>query len=170
MMAGRLTKNARAVHNATAFRIFRPEAQRLNSGNRNRSRAHGARLERHPQSAVVEPRSPKSRRRRTNRFDFSVCGGIGRRAHPIATFGDNFFPKRDHRAYRDLARSRSLGGKIECAPHGRWQRKSHRRAASSAQRCCQLLRIISDRLGLVLRRLHLQRRHLHSAFLRSHFD
>ena len=65
--------------------------------------AHRARLQRHPQSAFVEPRGAELRRRGADRLHLGMGGRVGRPAHRVARFGDDLVAERDDRADRHFA-------------------------------------------------------------------
>src|SRR4051794_36377128 len=125
MMAGRLSEYSGAVHHAPTLWVFGSKSQRLDSRDRDRRGAHRARLQRDPQGALVEPRYAELRGGRADRLHFGVRRRIGRPAHRVAPFRDDFVAERDHRANGNLARRRSLRGKVERPAHRRWQGKAH---------------------------------------------
>ena len=56
VMTGRLGEDPSAMNHAAALGILSRKSERIDPRQRNRSGAHGAGLQRHPQSAAIEPR------------------------------------------------------------------------------------------------------------------
>jgi len=110
MVAGRLGKYTRTMNYASALRIFSSKAELLETRQCDGSGTHGARLQRYPQGAVVEPRRPKLYCRRSNRFHFRMRSGIERTPHRITRLGNNFVAESDDRPDRDLAHCGRISG------------------------------------------------------------
>ena len=125
-MAGRLGEDSCTMNHTATLWIFSPKAKLLDPGDRDRSGAHRAGLERDPDRALVQARGTELRSGPSNGLDFSVGRRVRRDAHGVTALRDHLAAKRHDRADRDFARLGRLACEIERPAHRRRKGKSHR--------------------------------------------
>ncbi|KAI1692428.1 ribosomal l28 family domain-containing protein [Ditylenchus destructor] len=126
-MAGRLGKEARAMLDRAALGIAGPVIEPGDTGMGDGARAHGARLQRDPQVAILQPVAAKRFRRRANRQHLGMRGGVMQGSRSVGRDRDHRLAPHHHRAPGHLARLRRITGGIQRGAHRFGQRK-HRPA------------------------------------------
>lgn len=143
MVAGRLVEDPRAVLDAPALRIIRPEVEPPDPRKGDRLGAHGTRFEGDIEIAVGQPRFAARVGGRPDRKYFRVRGGIRILFDPVSRRRQD--PRRgpldDHRAHGHVAgvsrRARGREGRVHmvCTTHGpdgaRAEPKLQRRARAA---------------------------------------
>lgn len=117
MVAGRLGKNPRPMHDASPFRVLGSESQRLDSCQGDRGSAHRARLESDPQGTIVEPGRAELHCRGPDRFNFCMSGWIERSPHCISGLGHDLIVSADDGSNRDFAIGGGLSREVERPAH-----------------------------------------------------
>ena len=106
MVAGLLREEPRPAAHRTALLILRSEIQPPDPRERNRSRAHGAGLQRHIKIGLAEPLIAERCRPFADDQHFGMRGRVAQLAGAVAGAGDDLALARQNRADRHLAAPR----------------------------------------------------------------
>src|SRR6516165_3217892 len=117
MMARRRGEELDAVIDRAALRIGGAVVKSPHAGESDGAGAHGARLERDIEVAILEPLGVKKRARLPDRHDFGVGCWIAVSDHPVAGAGDRFALAHDDAADRHLAAAASGASLVERYVH-----------------------------------------------------
>ena len=126
VMAGRLREESRAMFDRPALRIGRAIIDPAETGMGDSAGTHGARLQRYPQVAILQPVAQQFAGGGADDAHFGMGGWIMQPAGRIRGGGDNLPVQRDCGPDRHLSGQRRLLSRLKRGNHGEWQGK-HRR-------------------------------------------